>query len=378
MLVRKQLSKKFRSKSSKRGVASLIVTVAFALLFVVLVVALTALSLREQRQASDSDQSNRAFTAAEAGIKDALSRLNKDSGLEINNCESYMLDSTNQYGWTCLTITRKSGDIEGKADKDESKTAAVYMAGQPAPDGGGGNTSWADHLNFYWSKRNTTDKKPSSAPPSPTYPSLSDPSSWDKPAGIELTFVYWKPNDTANPKDISVGLNSFDSNKSLMTKTYFIMPSANGGTNGDASPVHTANNISSSCSETSLSGRPGKKDYYCKLVQNSTDGIDLDTVFGGDSKDYRFIFKVKPRYSSTNYYAAFTANGDQVMVPATSAIIDVTARSGNVYRRIRAERSLETRARGTVFDSAVFSGTDICKNLTVDSGNNTKTFNSCD
>lgn len=356
------------------------VTVAFALLFVVMVVGLTALSIREQRQSGDTDQSNRAFAGAEAGIKDALSMLDKEPRTTINDCAdsraSKPLDTSGQYSITCMTITQSPGPIESQADKDESKSAYVFMSGQPAPDGGGGPTSWADKLEFFWSRKASGDSAPAAALSGTMYPSFDGSSPWIQPAAVELTFVYWKVSNPSNDTSIDVGSGSFDTNKSLMTKTYLIMPSAAGTTKDDGSPVHSPK-IKSSCS-TTLTGPPSKNEYYCKLMQGTNSYIDLQTVFGGTPRDYRFVFKFKPRYSKTSYYANFTAGGTPVKVPATSAVIDVTAKSGNLYKRLRAERSLETRARGTVFDSAVFSGTDICKNLSVDSANNTKSYNNCD
>lgn len=370
------------------------VTVAFAILFVVVVVGLTALSIREQRQAGDTDQSNRAFAAAEAGIKDALSMLDVDANKTIGSCsdaEAHKNLDGPDYGYTCLTITQQPGDIDSRGDKDESKSAYVFMAGQPLPNGGGGDDkAWADHLNLYWSRKASGDKPPLSSLSGPLYPAYDGSTPWNQPAGVELTFIYWKVSNPINETSIDVASGSFDGNKSLMTKTFLIMPGQAGSNKDDGSPVHgipPTPKIQSSCN-IPLSGPTTptlKKEYYCKLMQSgkASDGIDLRNIVfdGGDPKDYRFVFKLKPRYSATSYYAGFTAGtgpDKQTLVPATSALIDVTAKSGNLYKRLRAERSLETRARGTVFDSAVFSGTDICKNLSVDSSNNTKSYNTCD
>jgi len=78
------------------------------------------------------------------------------------------------------------------------------------------------------------------------------------------------------------------------------------------------------------------------------------------------ILRIRPRYNSANFAITFyDQNGIQVYLPDGYATIDVTARSGSYYRRVVAKKQLVPTVYDGVFDNALFSGSDICKDLKI-------------
>lgn len=339
------------TRSSERGVAATIVTIAFALLFVTIVVGLTALSIREQRQAGDIDQSNRALAAAEAGIKDALSRLATDSGFRENCTGGRVGDAE----WTCRVVSSTAGPVITTQNRDEGRMAWVYTG----KDAVSGANSGVSNVNIKWAMMGTDDVVSGyswgSLPGASLYPTY--PPAWSGPAALEVTVVYWKraPAPAAGESVDSGWLTSVGG--VMPSKTFLIWPHG-----GDHSPIsgHSAFSATTNCGMSSPANTEG---YYC-----TTGDVNLGSALNISSpEDYGMVFKFRPRYRGTHVRADFTNGSSKVDIQNTAITIDVTARSGNIYKRLIAEKSLESSARDNIFDSAIYSGsTDgICKNMKV-------------
>ena len=353
---------------TRRGVAAIIVTVAFALLFVVLVIGLTALSIREQRQAGDTDQANRALAAAEAGIKDALANnLTSTSGCDTNlGAGGNGIDGTGQVGWTCRVISQTNGPVIATLSKDEGRMAWVY-------DGvtDGGAVQAVESFTLKWAATNTDDVSDTydwtSLSGTSLYP--TSPPDWGGPAAIEMTVVYWKLTGS-DPKTVDgAWLDSHDD--SFSTKTFLIWPYQ-----GDHSPQpgHSAIRASIVCDKTTFVSAG----YYC----GTTSKIDLKNALSlpDAATNYGMTFKFRPRYRGTHLRADFSNGATTVNVKNSAITIDVTARAGNVYKRLVAEKSTESSARDNIFDAAIFSGSTvdgICKNMKVYGDYSVQSPNNC-
>ena len=78
-------------------------------------------------------------------------------------------------------------------------------------------------------------------------------------------------------------------------------------------------------------------------------------------------------------FTAYDVNNNPIDMKSDKAQIDVTARSGNLYRRIRAEKTVSPSSLESVFDSVLYAGNgandqantrrDICKSMVVRSNN---------
>lgn len=100
--------------------------------------------------------------------------------------------------------------------------------------------------------------------------------------------------------------------------------------------------------------------YYCRAV------VNLDALAGGNHSGHNTIVRIKPRYAATHFEMhAWTGNngtGNLVDFSSPNATVDVTAKAGDVYRRVVATKRITPFS---LYDFVLFSSTNICKNLEI-------------
>lgn len=82
----------------RSGATSLLIVVGLALLFVGIITGLTSLTVREQQQAGDTDQSNRAVQAAEASAREAAEKLVSFPDTQLTDCDSAAVNGLVSHG----------------------------------------------------------------------------------------------------------------------------------------------------------------------------------------------------------------------------------------------------------------------------------------
>lgn len=88
------------------------------------------------------------------------------------------------------------------------------------------------------------------------------------------------------------------------------------------------------------------------------------TGYGGPVQAH--VLRLKSRYAGMHYSLQFYNGAALKSVPDQFATIDVTARSGDVFRRIIYKVRLASGAANV--DYAIYSDTNICKNMSVSLG----------
>lgn len=317
--------------NQQRGGASLLVTVVLALLLLGVVGGLTTLSVRELRQASNTEQSNRALTAAESYVSTLANQFVSTSNPAYNsNCATK--DLGNNLKITCATVTAGSGDaITGKPERDETFRMEVK------------NQAVASFA-IDWS--NESDLMANIGLYNPAayaagWPAQADLEDKDAPAALETTLVWWQ-SGTITPA------NAGDT-YGLPLKKYLVKPSQ---TNGP---------IATTC------GLPRVDGYLCR----TTSPVSIKAITGANTAS-NLVLKLTPRYSGTSFRLRFyDAGGNLLTVPLPYATIDVTARANNLYRRVVAQKLLDPTSTFSFLDGNVlFSGANICKDLKVGADNN--------
>ena len=357
-----------QAHAKPQGATSLLLVIGMALVFIVMITGLTSLSIRQSRQASNTDLSNRALATAEASARDAALWIQANPGKQYPECSSggtdpaiqsliaYVptADSNNTTEIVCRTVTVSSATPSGQIKKDESVQLFTYE-----PSGTG-----IDTMSFQWGKNSAV-----LADGFPAWPTLTDynTSYPNAPAVVELSLYYWPKNATAiSPID------------GIKVKTVLLLASPS--TTGDGSPGgviiangNTGRLASSTCIAAYSTG------YNCKV------GINLSAILGAggtpvDAKTYNIVAKLKPRYKDTDYQASFCPKGtttptsanacidNAVAVRSSRALIDVTAKVGSLYRRITAETEI---GGSSFFDDVLYSNSPIEKTETF-CGNFTK------
>lgn len=342
----------------RSGATSLLIVVGLALLFVGIITGLTSLTVREQQQAGDTDQSNRAVQAAEASAREAAEKLVSFPDTQLTDCNSAAVNGLVSHGppsnqpagsdleIICRTIKSVSDNISGSLNKDQDAQIMMTIDDVRA-------------VNLRWSKKGSVSlaNLPCLFPPSASSPgACSYPSA--AASTLEVTFFIW-------PKSINSTFLSGVDSSGIKTKTYILVPGASGTSNSKAdSNVQT--NPTTSCNTSFV-------DFQCAA------NLDISNLTGYDPANFRYAMRLTSRYKGTDFNAKFYNDGIAMSVPAkvrsSEAEIDVTARSGNLYRRIRAYKPIGNLS---ILDSVLGSGREICKNMTVTpSPNRTVVRNNC-
>ena len=349
------------------GVTSLLLVLAIGLTLTVMIAGISALSIREQQQASNTELSNKALQAAESGVKLALQKLNDNPSFSTpaNTCNKLRdLDITANVGSnseiTCIEVKNVfTGSYEGKIERD--KATQVFIGGQACPKGQNPDGSCvggvviankgANNFQFRWHSK-TLDQTLADYTNIATYPVVEG---YKSAASIEMTFIYWPRAD------------GFTQVKSA---TVFFVPGQD-DLGYSAADGTGRTQVKTDCAANS----PKNGNYRCGIGGDL--GINLQNTLGlaEAGENYNFAIRIKPYYADTHFEATALIDSSTNTVPIQSskAQIDVTAKTNNLYRRVKAEKVIIPSAVENIFESTIYSASTgtlgsnagICKTIVV-------------
>ena len=339
------------SSSRPKGITSILVVIAVAVILTTIIGGIAALTVREIRQASNTERSNRALQTAESGVKAMAQKLNTDPTYEKTTCDptafSNILSDPNQQ-ITCITSTSKfSGIYESFLDKDNA-TQVFLGEAYTATAADANNTPV--YLKVSWNNKNL-DNPQTSTYTGPLYPASDG---YNSPAAMEISLISW-PNAGISGSNSEVG-------------TIFLMPGRDdAGAALGLTGKPTAGQVKSTCNLPN--------DYTCSTNDTTAGkvGFNIFAALGkSQNTSTKFALRIKPRYANTHFkIEAYNAGGTLVNIQSSKAQIDVTAKVGELYRRVKAEKLVLPSSVENVFDSVLFAGNNkgdpagagICKNL---------------
>ncbi|HSH31747.1 MAG TPA: hypothetical protein VK963_03735 [Candidatus Saccharimonadales bacterium] len=305
---------------SERGLVSLLTTVIISILLLIIVTGMVGLMIGEQRQAIDADQSTRAYYAAEAGVEDALLKIKRD----LNNggpitfpagCQNSGVDlGSANLVYTCQRVTTTTNNLSGRRGIEEP--IQLDLAGAPN----------FNRIQLDW---NLADQDSTNFATPGGFPQGRP---WPHPAVMELTVVSY-PNGNFSAAAIELD-------------TLVIKPTTGAAaTKNYRSPGAL---VTTGCSTAVTPADP----YNCRI-----------SIVGFDSSR-QYVLRLRPRYNGASYRLRVLQGGSLVTVPDQSATIDVTARAGDVFRRVVTKVPIRSGVAGGL-DYVLFSDTDICKDFSV-------------
>lgn len=328
---------------SERGAVALLTTIVISMLLVIITGGIITLMAAEVRQSNDAEQSVRAFYAAQSGVEDALSRVQGAAAGPLpadQTCtasssattQNLDLDATQAgvVGWTCQEIKFSSTPTGTLNQPDD--------AIQIDP----GNTAFGS-LTVEW---DTKQGQPASYYAAPA--NFTPAAAWQWAPPVELTVVEY-PLGTFNP---SVN-NPATGRPYIETRNALVRPS--NGILGAPQNIQTllgTNPFRGSCA-------PGGSAYHCRMD------------FTGFSAAKNYVLRLRSRYAGTGYRLTFHAGASTasatVAVPDGTASIDVTAKAGDVYRRVVYKVPYKQGALGGL-NYVIFADGDVCKDFSVLNG----------
>lgn len=346
--------KRFNLKASQntnanQGVVALITSIIVSLLLLVITTSGVALMTSELRQASDFDQSVKAYFAAEAGVEDAIAAIRRaaensskvaDLTPSSPDCapinDKFEADPTpnelaDGISYTCQIVTLESDPISGKLDAEESVQFDLSDIGE-------------DHPNFRviveWNQQvssigGDTDPQQITGMPATFPPNSIDPDHpqyWPGrfPAVMEATFIEF-PDSSFRESDI-------DHN------TVVLKPSAGGAAR--VSWQDTSNPPREARCATAPEGG-----YNCRM--------EFTGFSANPASPDNYMLRLQTRYSQAHYRVTVVTNsGSSITIPKGQVLIDVTGQAGDVFRRVVVKIPLSAQP---ATNQVILADESICK-----------------
>lgn len=349
-----EMIKLSRLKTNQFGAVSMITVVFIAIILTVLATSFIRLTINEQRESVDDDLTTRAYYAAESGVQDAIAAIKDqfahpgDPAHRVNNPDECTPDSSGDLSgsssldaeYTCQIIDLTPDDY--LADLEKGETEQFIIDSESGDDVNTVNISW--HINA--AKNSGGD------------------GGFDLRSSVASSLLkdYEWYSDPANPSDDNkfpamIRLQMISTPHSGVTRssidsyTLFLNPTL-GGSHASINDLtaislnHGIRNVP--CNNTAAVG-----EYVCTFSINS---------LADDTHDYSI--RVQALYNPTHIKIdATTSAGVAVSLINAQAVIDVTGRAGDVYRRVEERVDLSPDYLSPEF--AILSAEDICKNFVI-------------
>lgn len=333
------------------GVVSLFTVLFFTILITVLTVGFVRIMINERRQATDQDLTTRAYYAAESGVEDARRALQQyypvvadRPKLNTDTCDapvgySKTISTNPSIGYSCMLMDLNPTDLQATLPGDGNSTQwAIRSQGDVA----------FNKVRISWHSLSeevdgATVAFRATGTDNPTYANWKDGSGVSFPAMLRMQmFGYPKTgtfgraqlealnrvgflNPTTSPSSGDFPINNLDANTRPQDTRCTTDPSVFGG-------------------------------YACQASIIVNPGID-------PSGNYIFM-RLKSLYDQNGTKVKIELlNGSTVVSTQDGqAIVDITGRAGDVFRRVQSRVSLPGAIDTSLLpEFAVESGGDICK-----------------
>lgn len=327
---------------NQRGAISLITVIFITILLTVLTTSFIRLTVNEQREAVDDDLTTRAFYAAESGIQDALRAIND----ELEPATHHFNDCTPAHGpnageisdeldteYTCQIIDMTPPDYRAYLDKNDSTFFKLKAS------------SDITEFTVYWHKfgdDSNTDGTDYNLRGAST--DLLNESTWNADDGVHKHPAMLRLQVVSIPATGDVERDDF------VNKISFLDPTDPGGL-AHMNAVNFDGKVSNAdCTKAPPIGSIDYGEYVCKMTVQIVDN---------DTEDY--FLRIKSIYTDT--HIKVVANDGTVNLIDAQAVVDVTGRVADVYRRVEQRVNLENDLLWPEF--ALYSAQDICKDFSV-------------
>lgn len=344
------------------GVVSLFTVIFFTILITVLTVGFIRIMINERRQSTDDDLTSRAYYAAESGIEDAKRAIqqyypNPADRTKLNPTTCDAPDGYNKtiagdlgVGYSCMLMDMNPSDIQATLPGNGNSMQWAIRSSGDVP---------FNKIRISWHGLSETVDGPSvafrNASNNPTY------SNWQ--SGGTAFAAMLRGQVFGYPRTGVFGRAQLEA----LNKVAFLNPYST-GSSADL-PINTLDaagapqNVVCSTNPSTFAG------YACQAT------IVIDP---GVSPTSNFVFlRLKSLYDQNGTKVKIELlNGNTVVnTQDAQAIVDVTGRAGDVFRRVQARVSLPGALdTGLLPEFAIESGDDICKRFEV---SDTENLNGC-
>ncbi len=315
--------RRYLATANQTGAASLLTVIFLSLLITVVALSFVRLTVVEQRQSSDDDLTKRAFYAAESGVEDAKRAIAKYQAGTLASLNESVCDPAEGDGelinepglesrYTCQLIDLTAPNFQALIPAWQSVQVPLK------------SSSGFTQVRISWH----TEEDGAYSVRSSTLGNWEAVSGWNYPA-MPRAFFFWHPNGV------------FNGAGSLSQSVIFFNPDGGG--------VSTHN----------LSDENATSDAQCQSSVPAGGYACSVTVTGFSSANSYFL-RLSALYRSAHVQIELLdASGTPVDMQGAQAVVDVTGKAGDAFRRVEARVALSSS--DILPDYALQSAENICK-----------------
>lgn len=342
-------------KLNQQGVVSFLAVIFISLLLTIITTGYIRISINEQRQASDFDQSSRAYFAAEAGVEEILRQIGE---LPSGDISSFTTGGCNQDKFSA-----GSGELFDGDDSLEVTCAIVEYDTESTIESTirPGQTAEISLLNADPSLRQVAIRwhidENYTAPSFGSVYDFVDTSTWVAngiPALMRASFISFPlaPGDGR--------INADD----LYNQTVVLWPQSSGD----------SHSLPTSSLDNDPPYTPNARAARCNHNATEEDGFRCEVrITGINAASRGYVLNLKPyRFTGTLSFEVigYDSAGAQVALNNKIIDLDVTARSGDIFRRVSysfdgSGDSTEESRNSAGYDYALFGENGVCKLIPV-------------
>jgi len=313
---------------NERGFVSLFTTIMLSLLLLVITISLVSLEAIQLRKSEDSEQTLRAYYAAEAGIEDGAAKVLSGAVTTDQTCVAQPnYDPTGAAGWTCQQISF-SGSPTGIL-KDANVAKTIDPGSFPYTS-----------VVIEWNQSNNASVPFFRVPPG----GLPSQAAYNFAPTLEVAIVQY-------PK-VAFAAN----NPNLKLTNALIVPRGPVGGAVNYAVTGVGQQFNGNCA-------PGNSRVIAAgLTSHYNCWAQIQNLNGAG---FNYLFRLRSRYGPTSYKVSFiSAAGAVITVPDGTATIDVTAKAGQTFRRVISKLPINAGAAGGL-NYVMYSDTNVCKGFDV-------------
>lgn len=321
-----------RHMRSQSGGAALITVTFASFLILILTVAMTALMVGELRQATDAENSIKAYYTAESVAEQQV--------LHVKTIMSSVGRPNNppclSAGLTPCSITTSTKNAVLSLQKDDQTRYNLT------------NDTGLNSMQIKWGFNPDVNQHFSD-------PDITDPKSWPgiAPGAVDLAMVTFHYNTSTKKIDTSNGPSG------PQIKNVLLVPCASGSSGGSNSCASGATPSPTIDFQTAT----GQQNVYCDqaspyICMAKVQNLPVDTTAGVGA-----VLVISSRFAGIQgLLSGANSAGALVDLLLPIAQIDVTAHNGDSYRRLEEAVTINTNPLG--LNTVLFGDQDICKNFT--------------
>jgi len=336
-----------RRKADERGAVALITAMIVSILLLITTSGMVALTLKSLKGSSDGAQSTKAYYAAEGGLEEALLKIR--NGQPADDCagSANTPQAAKDGVVTCTKVTTETNNIVGTVGADSSvqidlsavaNVRAIQIEWGVPENVTYSSTSIPLYLdgagNSQFPKRDAT-----------VWPNTA-------PAVVEMGIVEFPPGD------LSIG--------DVIYKQATLTPKS--AKAGDRTANFNGGGVADYTRSADFS-----KPTVTPCRQTGT--YQCLAAVGNVNTGKRYMLRLKTRYNGMQYrISVVDVNNKPLTIPGAVYTVDVTARAGDTFRRVKTSFPVNGASSPTSTDGldyVLYSDTNICKAFEIKGGNAT-------